>query len=55
LKLLLDDGDEQVSSDGAPLLRLHGVLASTKEMLDAQALLDLPEEGRFLPWTLRMT
>ena len=45
MKLLLDDGDEYVSRDGAPDLRLDRVLAVAHEMLDAQMLLDPFEQG----------
>lgn len=44
VKLLLDDGDEDVDGGGASHLSLHRVLAGAQDMLDAQVLLDPPEE-----------
>ena len=52
MKLLLDDGDEHIGRDGAPDLRLDGVLAGAQEALDAQVLLDPLEEQFDLPAAL---
>ena len=52
MKLLLDDGDQQVGGHGAPDLRLHCVLAGAQETLDAQVLLDPLEEQLDLPTAL---
>ena len=52
MKLFFDDGNEHVSGNGAPDLRLHGVLAGAQETLDAQVLLDPLEEQLDLPTTL---
>ena len=37
---LADDGDQHVDRDGDPDLGLHGILASAKERLDSEMLLD---------------
>ena len=50
-QLLLDDGDQDVGSHGAPDLRFHGVLAGAEEAFDAQVLLDPLEEQFDLPTT----
>jgi hypothetical protein len=52
LQLLFDDGDQHVRGDGAPYLRLHGVLAGAEKALDAKVLLDPFEEHRHLPAAL---
>lgn len=52
MKLPLDDGDEHVGADGAPDLRLHGVLARAQKFLDPQMLLDPLEEQLHLPAAL---
>ena len=52
MKLLFNDGDQHIGSDGAPDLRLHGVLAVADETLDAQVLLDPLEEQLDLPAAL---
>ena len=44
MKLFPDNGDRHVGGDGAPHLRLHGVLGVSHEVLDAQMLLDPLEE-----------
>ena len=49
LKTFLDDGDQHVSADGDPDLRLHRVLAGAEKCLDAQMLLDPLEEQFDLP------
>ena len=52
MKLLFDDSDQHIRGDGAPDLRLHGILAGTQKTLDAQMLLDPFEEQFHLPATL---
>lgn len=49
LQTFLDDGDQHVSADGDPDLRLHGVLAHAQKSLDAQVLFDPFEEEFHLP------
>ena len=49
MKLVLDDGDEDVGGHGAPDLGLHCVLAGAQEALDVQVLLDPLEEQFDLP------
>src|SRR5659263_263908 len=46
---LLDDGYQDVDRDRDPHLGLHGVLGSSEERLDAEMLLDPPEEEFDLP------
>ena len=52
MKLLFDNGDQHVSGDGAPDLRLHRILAVADESLDAQVLLDPLEKQLDLPAAL---
>lgn len=53
MKLLPDDhGDQHIRGDGAPDLRLHRVLDSTQEALDARVLLDPLEEHPRVPAAL---
>ena len=52
MKLLFDDSDQHVRTDGAPDLRLHGILAVADEALDLQMLLDPLEEQFDLPAAL---
>jgi len=49
LQFLFNNGDQHISRDGAPDLRLHGVLAVTQKMFDAQMLLNPFEEQFNLP------
>ena len=48
-ELFLDDGNQQVDRDSDPNLGFDGVLAGSKEDLDAQVLLDPFEEQFYLP------
>ncbi len=52
MKLLFDNGDQHISRDSTPDLRLHRVLAVVDETLDAQMLLDPLEEQLDLPAAL---
>lgn len=52
MKFLFNNGDQHVSRDGAPDLRLYCVLAVADETFDAQMLLDPLEEQLDLPATL---
>ena len=52
MKLLFNNGNQHVSRDGAPDLRLYCVLAVADETLDAQMLLDSFEEQLDLPAAL---
>ena len=52
MKFLFDNGDQHVSGDGAPDLRLHRVLAVADETLDAQVLFDPLEKQFDLPAAL---
>ena len=52
MKFFFDNGDQHVSGDGAPDLRLHRILARAQKTLDAQMLLDPFEEQFDLPATL---
>ncbi len=52
MKLLFSNGDQDIGRDGAPDLRLHGVLAVAQKLLDSQMLLDLLEEQFDLPAAL---
>ena len=40
MKLLFDNGDQQVSANGAPDLRFYGVFAGAQKAFDTQMLLD---------------
>ena len=51
MQFLFNNGDQHISRDGAPDLRLHGVLAVTQKMLNTQMLLDPFEEQFNLPTT----
>ncbi len=51
MKLIFDNGDQHVSSDGAPDLRFGRVLAVVDEAFDMQMLLDPLEEQLDLPAT----
>ena len=52
MKLLFDNGNQNMRGYGAPDLRLHGVFAVAEKTLDAQVLLDPFEEQLDLPATL---
>lgn len=52
MELLFDNGDQHVSGDSAPDLRLHCVLAVADETLDAKMLIDPFEEQLDLPAAL---
>jgi hypothetical protein len=52
LKLFFDNGDQHVSGDGTPDLRLHCVLRRSQELLDSQMLFDPLKEQLDLPATL---
>jgi len=50
MQAFLNNGDQHVSANGNPDLRLHGILAGAQKRLDAQVLLDpLEERGDILP------
>ncbi len=49
MKFLLNNGNQHVGGNGAPDLRLDGVLAVAQKLLDAQVLLDPFEEQLDLP------
>lgn len=51
MQFLFNNGDQHISRDGAPDLRLHGVLAVTQKIFDAQILLNPFEEQFNLPTT----
>ena len=52
MKLLFDNGDQQVSANGAPDLRFYGVFAGAQKAFDTQMLLDPFEEQLDLPAAL---
>ena len=52
MKLLFDNGNQHISGNSAPDLRLHRILAVADETLYAQVLLDPFEEQFHLPATL---
>ena len=52
MTLLFDNDDENLGGDGAPDLRLHGILAVAQKVLDALVLLDPFEEQLHLPTIL---
>src|ERR1035437_1884890 len=49
MQTFLDDGNQHVSADRNPDLRLHGVLGGAQKRLDAQVLLDPLKEQLHLP------
>lgn len=49
MQTFLDDGNQHVSADRDPDLRLHGVFAGAQKCLDAQMLFDPFEEQLHLP------
>jgi hypothetical protein len=51
-EIFFDDGDQNISGNGAPDLSLDGVLAGGQEPLDPQVLLDPFEEQFNLPAVL---
>ena len=51
MQFIFNNGDQNISRDGAPDLRLHGALAVTQKMFDVQMLLDPFEEQFNLPTT----
>ena len=51
MQFLFNNGDQYICRDGAPDLRLHGVLAVTQKMFNTQMLLNPFEEQFNLPTT----
>ena len=52
MKLFLDDCNGRISGNGAPHLRLHGLLAGAEKLLDAQVMLDSFEKQLHRPVAL---